>query len=45
VAVERMLVAEADLSRKRRREVVDKQAAAYILQGALGFLAGRRTAP
>ena len=45
VAVERMLVGEADLSRKRRREVVDKQAAAYILQGALDFLAGRRAAP
>ncbi len=42
VAVERMLVAEADLSRKRRREVVDKQAASYILQGALDFLAARR---
>lgn len=34
-AVERMLTAEADLSRKRRGEVVDKTAAAYILQGAL----------
>ena len=42
VAVERMLVAEAELSRKRRREVVDKSAAAYILQGALDFLAARR---
>lgn len=41
LAVERMLVGEADLSRKRRREVVDKQAAAYILQGALDFAAGR----
>ena len=39
VAVERMLIAEADMSRKRRREVVDKQAAGYILQGALDFLA------
>ncbi len=45
VAVERMLVGEADMSRKRRREVIDKQAAAYILQGALGFLAGRAAAP
>lgn len=45
IAVERMLVGEADLSRKRRREVVDKQAAAYILQGALDFAAaGRREA-
>jgi putative holliday junction resolvase len=34
-AVERMLTNEADLSRKRRAEVVDKAAAAYILQGAL----------
>jgi putative Holliday junction resolvase len=41
LAVERMLVAEADLSRKRRREVVDKSAASYILQGALDFLAVR----
>ena len=31
---------EADVSRARRREVVDKMAAAYILQGALDFLAG-----
>jgi putative Holliday junction resolvase len=28
----------ADMSRKRRREVVDKMAAAYILQGALDSL-------
>lgn len=34
-AVQRMLTDEADLSRKRRAEVVDKTAAAYILQGAL----------
>ncbi len=34
-AVERVLIGEADMSRKRRREVVDKMAAAYILQGAL----------
>lgn len=34
VAVERALL-EADASRKRRAEVVDKMAAAYILQGAL----------
>ena len=34
-AVERMLISEADLSRKRRAQVVDKAAAAYILQGAL----------
>lgn len=34
-AVERMLIHEADLSRARRRKVVDRAAAAYILQGAL----------
>ncbi len=34
-AVERMLTKEADLSRKKRSAVVDKAAAAYILQGAL----------
>ena len=38
VAVERTLL-EADSSRKRRAEVVDKMAAAYILQGALDRLA------
>ncbi len=41
-AVERTLI-EADASRKRRDEVVDKVAAAYILQGALDRLGyGRR---
>jgi len=34
VAVERVLI-EADLSRARRRQVIDRQAAAYILQGWL----------
>jgi len=34
-AVQRMLTDEADMSRKRRAEVVDKAAAAYILQGFL----------
>jgi putative Holliday junction resolvase len=34
-AVERVLIGEADMTRKRRGEVVDKMAAAYILQGAL----------
>ena len=37
-AVERVLIGEADLSRKRRAEVIDKAAAAYILQGALDAL-------
>jgi len=34
MAVERMMV-EADMSRQRRSELVDKLAASYILQGAL----------
>lgn len=34
-AVNRMLIAEADLSRQRRAELVDRLAAAYILQAAL----------
>jgi putative Holliday junction resolvase len=37
-AVERTLIAEADLSRKRRRRVIDRAAAAWILQGALDAL-------
>ncbi len=37
MAVTRTLV-EADMSRRRRAEVVDKLAAAYILQGFLDFL-------
>lgn len=37
VAVTRTLI-EADASRKRRSEVVDRMAAAYILQGALDRL-------
>lgn len=45
LAVERMLVDEADLSRRRRQEVIDKQAAAYILQGALDFLSRRSATP
>ncbi len=36
-AVERHLI-EADASRKRRTEVIDRMAAAYILQGALDRL-------
>lgn len=34
-AVERMLIDEVDMTRRRRAQVVDKLAAAYILQGAL----------
>ena len=40
-AVERLLVAEADMTRKRRGDVVDKMAAAYILQGALDAMRQR----
>ncbi len=36
-AVTRTLL-EADISRRRRREVVDKMAASFILQGALDYL-------
>ena len=39
VAVQRMLTDEADLTRGRRAELVDKAAAAWILQGALDRLA------
>ena len=41
-AVTRMMI-EGDLSRARRAELVDKLAAAYILQGALDFL--KRSTP
>ncbi len=34
-AVERMLIDQADMTRARRSQVVDKMAAAFILQGAL----------
>ena len=37
-AVNRMLISEADTTRARRAEVVDKAAAAWILQGALDRL-------
>ncbi len=40
MAVERTLL-EADMSRQRRAEVVDKVAASYILQGALDYM-GRK---
>ncbi len=42
-AVTRLML-EADMTRKRRAEVVDKMAAAYILQGALDAL-GRDRQP
>lgn len=41
-AVNRLLIEEADVSRGRRAELVDKMAAAYILQGALDRLASAR---
>jgi len=44
-AVERFLVDEADMTRKRRGEVVDRMAAAYILQGALDAIARRAVPP
>ena len=43
-AVERVLIKEADMTRKRRAQVIDKAAAAYILQGALDAM-GRLKAP
>lgn len=39
-AVERFLIEELDLTRKRRAGVVDRTAAAWILQGALDRLRG-----
>ena len=44
MAVTRTLL-DADTSRKRRGEVVDKMAAAYILQGALDRLRRLKTGP
>ena len=38
MAVNRVLIGEADTSRSRRAETVDKMAAAWILQGALDRL-------
>jgi putative Holliday junction resolvase len=38
VAVNRMLIREADATRRQRGKVVDQSAAAYILQGALDAL-------
>jgi putative Holliday junction resolvase len=39
-AVNRMLIGEADATRARRADLVDKAAAAWILQGALDRLGG-----
>ena len=38
-AVERVLIDDLDMTRQRRAQVVDRAAAAYILQGALDRLA------
>jgi putative Holliday junction resolvase len=43
-AVERMMVQEFDMSRRKRADKVDAAAAAFILQGALDGLAGARAA-
>ena len=40
MAVNRMLIEEMDITRARRVEIVDKAAAAWILQGALERLRG-----
>lgn len=44
IAAERVLL-EADLSRKRRKEVVDSVAAAYILQGVLARMRNLKELP
>lgn len=44
-AVSRMLIGEADLSRRRRAQVVDAAAAAWMLQGALDSLRRLRPPP
>lgn len=38
-AVQRFLTSEADVTRKRRAQIIDKLAATYILQGAIDSLA------
>ena len=43
VAVERLLIDEADLSRRKRGDVVDKMAASYILQGAIDLIAAQQS--
>ncbi len=43
-AVNRMLIGEADVTRARRAGLIDKLAAAWILQGALDRLGHSRTA-
>lgn len=43
-AIHRFLIDEADMTRKRRGEVVDKMAAGFILQGALDAAARFKSA-
>jgi putative Holliday junction resolvase len=38
--VNRTLIDEGDISRQRRGQIVDRAAAAWILQGALDWLRG-----
>jgi putative Holliday junction resolvase len=44
-AVNRSLIDEGDVSRARRARIVDRAAAAWILQGALDRLRGERARP
>ena len=41
VAAEKFLINSADLSRKKRKKVIDKMAAVYILQGFLDNQSGK----
>jgi putative Holliday junction resolvase len=45
VAINRMLIEEGDVTRARRADVVDKLAAAWILQGALDRLRMAQASP
>jgi len=44
IAVERALIDDVDMSRKRRREVIDAHAASFILQGFLDHARQRQSA-
>ena len=41
-AVEKFLIGDVDMNRKRRAEVVDKMAAGFILQGALDYISRQK---
>ncbi len=45
VAIQRLLIDEADMTRNKRAQAVDKMAAAYILQGALDALSKQSDSP